>query len=180
MLGRVLAMLLQPGPAKLRARREQAALRERSAGAACRTLRNHGERERLAKAHLIRRLAEIEAARGADSLDVSAERHSVEVSLEQFPLRVARLQPERRSDLTQLAGRRLRVQPVGESGQLHRQRRTALAPAAAVGADRGANERDRIHAGVPVERAIFFQQERVDEHRRYLRQRSPQPVLIVC
>ena len=50
-------------------------------------------------------LAEVDPAGGADALDVAAERHDVEIGLEQIALRVARLEPERGGDLPQLAGR---------------------------------------------------------------------------
>ena len=96
-----------------RARAQQVRLSDAdAAGAAGRALRNDGQRQRLAERHAIRRLAEIDQAGGADALDVAAERHDVEIGLEQLALRIARLEPERGADLAQLAGRRLRVQAI--------------------------------------------------------------------
>ena len=177
--GIVAAVYLQPLVAEPRASRQQTGLSRRPAGPARRPLRNHRERERFAQVDARRRLSEVDAGRGADALDVAAERDDVQVRFEQIAFRVARLQPERRRDLTKLAGRRPCVQPVRQPGQLHRQRRTALAPAAAIGPHRGARERDRIDPWIPVEPAILFQQERVDQRWRNLRQRHPQSVLIV-
>ena len=74
-----------------------------------RPLRNDGQRQRFADAQASGRLAEVDAARGADALDVAAERHEVQVRLEQLALRVARFEPECRRDLAGLAGRRLDV-----------------------------------------------------------------------
>ena len=143
------------------------------------TLRNHGERQRVAERDAIRRLAEIHQACRADALDVAAERHEVEIGLEQLALGIARLEPERGGDLAQLACRRSRVQAPRQPGQLHGQRRTALTVAAAIRLERGPRERKRVDAGVHVEGAIFFQQKRVHEVRRHLRQRDPETILIV-
>ena len=96
----------QPCVPKLCAGGQELRFRQRSAGAIRRPLRNHRERERFAQRQAVGRLAEIDAAGRAHPLDVAAERRQVEIRLEQFALGVARLQPQRGSDLTKLAGRR--------------------------------------------------------------------------
>ena len=83
------------------------------------------------------------------------------------------------ADLAKLAGRRSRVQPIDQPRQLHRQRRSALAIAAAVRAERRAAERDGIHAGMPVEPAVLLEQERSTSAGDICGERHPQPVLIV-
>src|SRR5271166_4968237 len=89
-------------------------------------LRDNGQRQRFAHGEPRGRFAEIDAARGAGSLDVAAEGNQIEIRFEQVALRISRLQPNRGADLSQLAHRGPGSQMEHEPGQLHGQSGTAL------------------------------------------------------
>ncbi len=108
--------------------------RHRSTGTTGRPLRNHRQRERLAEPQPIWRLSEVDTACRPDALNVSAERHQVEVGLEDLSLGIACLEPHGREHLSQFSDRCFRVQAVGQPCKLHRDRRPALSNAADVGA----------------------------------------------
>ena len=175
----IVAVMCQPHAARAARARREGSRQTPSARRGWRTLRNHRERQRFAEGDAIGRFAEIQPACGADALDVAAERHDVQIRFEQLALRIARLEPEGNADLAKLSGRCPGIQSVDQPRQLHRERRSALARAAAIRAECRAHERDRIDAGVPVEPAILLQQKRLDERRRDVGERHPQPVLIV-
>lgn len=142
-------------------------------------MRNYRERQGFAKADAIRRFVKVDPAGRADTLDVRAERHDIEVGFEQLPLGVARFQPARQRDLAQLAGRCLRVQAVRQPRELHRQGRSTLARAPGVRPKGRTTEGDRVHTEVPVEPSVLLEQERIDKRGRNLLQWHPHAVLIV-
>src|SRR5262249_27474991 len=71
-----------------------------------RALRDDRERQRLRQREPARWLAEIDEARGADALDVTAVGNEVEISLEDLAIRVPALDLERARDLLELAAKR--------------------------------------------------------------------------
>src|SRR5687768_14532700 len=95
----LVSVALQPQASELRARAEQTGLRRRSSSATRRTLWNHRERQRFAEREPIGRLAEVQAARCTDTLNVAAEWHDIHVRFEQLAFRIPRLEPERGTSL---------------------------------------------------------------------------------
>ncbi|MGF6350285.1 hypothetical protein QF040_004998 [Variovorax sp. W2I14] len=143
-------------------------------------LRNHRERQRLGQAELGGVLAKVDEARGLHAFDVAAVGRGVEVRLEDLALAEARLQPERRADLRDLAQGRAAVDAVDAPRELHRERRAALPALAARDAPCAANQRSGVDAGVCVEAAVFVEQHRVDQRRGDAVERHPEAVLLVA
>jgi hypothetical protein len=174
-----IAVVRQPCVAENRASVEHAGVRQRSAGALGRPLRDHGQRQRFGKTQLTGRLSEIDAACRGDALDVAAKRHQVEIRLEDLALGIPQFEPRGRGDLPELARCRPGVQAIRETGELHRNGRSPLAIAINVGLVGGAGERQWTKSRMPVGPPILFQQERIDQRGRDLGERHPQPELIV-
>src|SRR5262249_57839828 len=71
--------------------------------AARRALRHYGEGNGFAEGDTAGRLAEVDAARGADSLDVATERCEVEIGLQDVVLGVSGFEPGCGRDLAKLS-----------------------------------------------------------------------------
>ena len=157
------------------ARRPLPSRRDSAAG----ILWDDGEGQRLGQTELSRPLAEVHEAGGADPLDVASEGHEVQIGFEDLALAVAQLEPRGGADLPQLAAHRTAVDPVEPPRQLHRDRRSALAPAAEPARARAPSQRVRIDAGMPEKPPVFVQQHRLPGRRRDLIERDPEAVLLV-
>ncbi len=165
---------------------EQAQARGTQAGGLCairgacgRRLRNQHQGQGLRQAQAVRRLAEINQAGRADALDVLAIGQQIDLGFEDVVLGVAQFQPQGVGDLAQLAAGGAGVEPVQQARQLHGDGGAALACAAAIGFDQGAQQRRRVYSRMPAEMLVLVQQQGLAEGRRDLLQRRPQPVLLV-
>ena len=148
--------------------------------ATVRVLRDHRQRQRLGQRELRGPLAEVDEAGRAHAFDVAAIGREVEIGLEELALAVARLQPQRRADLPQLAEWRAAVDAVEAACELHRQRGRAAPCAPAVTRPGTAREAHRVHAGVPAVPAVFVEHHRLDQARVDLLERCPHAVLLVA
>ena len=92
-------MTREPDVAEPAAGAQQIGFRHGAASSARRSLRDDGERERFAQCQRIGTFAEIDVAGGADALNVAAERHHIQISLENLVLRVSCFEPNRGGDL---------------------------------------------------------------------------------
>ena len=145
-----------------------------------RRLRNQHQRERFCEVEPRGRLVEINEARGTDALDVAAVRHQVEMRLQQVALRVAHLQLHGACDLLQLAADAACVQPIHQSRELHRYRRTADARTAGVTRHRSAHQRGGIEASMSIEILVLVHQQRIDEVLRHFFERRPESILLIA
>ena len=118
---------VEPGAGELRARGEKPALPDAAPSPGGGPLRNHGEGDGFAQIDLGWRLAEVDAAGRADSLDVAAERRQVQIGFQDAALRVTRFEPQGRGRLFQFAGGGSGVQVVDQPGELHGEGGAALA-----------------------------------------------------
>jgi hypothetical protein len=143
-------------------------------------LRNHRERQRLGQAEPGGVLAKVDEARGLYAFDVAAIGRGVEVGLEDVVLAEARLEPQGREDLRDLAGGRAAVDAVHAARELHGERGAALAALAAGDAPCAARERGGVDAGMRVEAAVFVEQHGVDQRGRDACERHPEAVLLVA
>ena len=110
--------------------------------------------------------AEVQARRGLDAVRPAAVVDVVQVEREQLALRAVRLELQRERGLVELAqGERLaRVGEVKPPRELLGDRGSAGALVA--GAQRGACDRDRVHAGVLEEAAVLGGDRRLQHPRR--------------
>ena len=83
-----------------------------------------------------------------------------------------------RAGLPKLTGGGSRFQSVKQPGELHGECRPALTRAAP-GSDTRAGHCYEVHARMPVEPSVFFQQERLHQRGRHFGEWSPEAVLIV-
>ena len=185
------AFSVAPGVDELRARGPESALRNAApcpGGGPLRNaaprpgggpLRDHGKGDGFAKIDLRWGFAEVDAAGRADSLDVAAEGRQIQIGFQDAALGVARLQPQSRGGLLQLTGGGSGIQVVYQPGQLHGEGGTALAALAQPGAARGADQRDGIDAGMPVEPSVFLEPECAGQDGGHFVPGGPQAVLAI-
>ena len=126
-------------------------------------LRDHRQRQRFGQRQLRRCLAKVDTAGGLGAFDIAAHGRQVQVGLKDVVLAVARFQPQRQSHLLQLARHLPGVQIPQAPRQLHAQGRAALALATAVGGHGRAQQGRGIDPRVPVEIAVFLEQQRLDQ-----------------
>ena len=158
---------------------------EHAAGA-----RGHGRRPGVRRAHQRRRdrrLLRVEAARALaeqglrqriDADDLAAERHRVEVGLEDLALLPRRLEPGRGHRLAELLGDaaaagRARQAVVEQAGELHRQGRCAARARVDQVAPGAPGRRAPVDAAVLPEAPVLAQDDRRQQRRRHLGERHP-------
>jgi hypothetical protein len=143
-------------------------------------LRNQTQRNCFRSAQAGRGLAEVKFARGTNAFDVPTVRRQVQVGLEDFVFRVMALELERVENLAKFPAERARVEMIPEPRQLHGNSRS---PGPRMTRAREVPSRsqkgDRIHAGVLAKVFVFKPNGRVDQRRRNLVERRPDPVLLV-
>ena len=133
---------------------------------------------RLARIEPVRRLAEKRARQCIDADDLAAERHGVEVGLQDLVLAPAALQPLRRDRLAELLRQAAAAAAapqvvVEQAGELHRDRRgAARARVPQVAPGRGGH-RAPVDAAVFVEALVFAQHHRRAQGRRDVGQGDP-------
>ena len=122
----------------------------------------------------------VHETRRTDAFDVAAIGCEIQIRLENLALAIARFEPECCKHLLQFAADAAAVDRVAFACQLHRQCRAAHAALAREGGVRAAHHGCRIHAGVPVEPAVFIAHHRFGNFRRDCVERQPQAVLFVA
>ena len=137
--------------------------RRPEARAPARLLRDHRQRQGFGQRQLRRRFAEVNAAGRFGTFDIAAHGRQVQVRLKDVVLAVARLQPQRQRHLLQFARHLAGVEVPQAPRQLHAQGRAALALAAAVGGHGRPQQRRGIDPRVPVEIAVFLEQQGLDQ-----------------
>ncbi len=128
-----------------------------------RGLHHAGQQRRFAKAQFLGRLAEPPDGRRLDADEVRPERRAVEILRENPPLVPRPLQLERHHGLAKLPQVRLRMRTNQPHG-LHRDRRgPGDAPSPEDVLDERPQNRERTHAGMRPERAVFRRDHRLDD-----------------
>src|SRR6266498_6087890 len=89
------------------------------------------------------------------------------------------LEFERAYDLYELPAKRPRLQMKTQTRQLHRDRRSSAAWAGMKQTKPGANQRYGIHAGMMRKILIFVSKSCVDQLRRNITQRGPNPKFLI-
>ena len=126
-----------------------------------------------------KRLSEVEAAGGADSLDVGAVGEEVDVDLQKLGLRVVKLELEGPEGFDGLGGEGPGFR-LHHPGDLHGERRGAgdgLSPSKVL--PEGPQNRQRVEPLVEEEEAVLREEEGSQEGRRDLVEPDPEPDLLI-
>ncbi len=145
--------------------------------ATLRRLRNQHQRHALGQCETRRGLAEVHATGRAHALHVATVGHTVQVRLEDLALGIAHLEPEGAQDLREFAEQRARAQSVVQPRKLHGEGGRPLRRTSTQHRARRTQQRERVDTRVTVKVTVLVQQQQVDEFRRHVGERRPQPVL---
>ena len=119
-------------------------------------LRNNGERRYFCRREMGSLFMEPYGCGSFCALHIAAVGREVEVGLKNLPLRVMRFVAHRMPDLPKFSVGRICLQMEPHAGKLHGDRRRAGAPAADVGADGRANQRQQIKARVLIKVPVLI------------------------
>ena len=144
-----------------------------------RALRNNAQRNRFRSGQMGCGFAKINLTGRANAFNVAPIRCEIQIRFQDLGFRVMALEFERAHDLSKLPGWRPGLEMKTQTRQLHRNCRRSGTRATVQQAISRAQQSDRIHARVAREIFVFISKSCVDQLRRNLGQRSPNPKFLV-